>query len=101
MAALMLAGLQPLAAKRDKGRCLVQDHYKGYKHQRMVARQASAARNPGYHAGNGMHGATARRMPFTPQHQPHPAGLGYGSPNRSPYPYPHPRPYPADGWQTG
>lgn len=75
-----------------------QDHYKGYKHQRMVARQASAARNPGYHVGN-THCGAARRMPFTPHQEPQPSGLGYGSPGRTPYAYPHP--HAADRWQAG
>ena len=87
----------------------LQDHYKGYKHQRMVARQAAAARSTGYngytgaqaHSGAYAHSGAARRMPFTPQRQPRLADLGYGSPSRSLYQSPYPQPPPADRWQTG
>ena len=89
---LIIASLEP------NGGYTTQDHYKGYKHQRMVARQGAAARNPGYNTAN-VHSGAARRMAFTPQHQPHLADLGYSSPSRSPYPYPNP--HPADRWQTG
>ena len=69
----------------------VQDHYKGYKHQRMVARQAAAVRNRTAAASNG----PARRMPFTTPHHPSLADVGYASPGRSPYPHA------ADRWQRG
>ena len=76
---------------------LLQDHYKGYKHQRLVARHKAALHSQGYHHPHTFD-SSPRRMPFTPSHPPpgpHPSDAGFLSPVRSPYSHP------ADRWSRG
>ncbi len=76
---------------------LLQDHYKGYKHQRLVARHKAALHSQGYHHPHAFD-SSPRRMPFTPSHHPpgpHPSDAGFLSPVRSPYSHP------ADRWSRG
>ncbi|DBB17253.1 TPA: hypothetical protein ACH3X3_014305 [Trebouxia sp. C0006] len=75
----------------------LEDHYKGYKHQRLVARHKAALHSQGYHHLHAFDNSP-RRMPFTPSHHPsglHPSDAGFLSPVRSPYSHP------ADRWSRG
>ncbi|KAL0039591.1 hypothetical protein WJX77_002835 [Trebouxia sp. C0004] len=65
----------------------LEDHYKGYKHQRLVARHKAALHCQGYHHPHTFD-SSPHRMPFTPSHHPpgpHPSDAGFLSPVRSPY----------------
>ncbi len=76
---------------------LLQDHYKGYKHQRLVARHKAALHSQGYHHPHAFD-SSPHRMPFTPSHHPpgpHPSDAAFLSPVRSPYSHP------ADRWSRG
>ncbi len=76
---------------------LMQDHYKGYKHQRVVARHKAALHSQSYHRPHSFD-SSPRRMPFTPSHHPpgpHPSDAGFLSPARSPYSHS------ADRWSRG